>query len=68
MTLLFGLTINLGFGLNYPLLIGKINLQPYSSMFLHPYKISGINYIYFEKDTYGILWDFGLIVQYRFSI
>ena len=63
---------NLSFGLNYKIFSfsnAELILQPYISANLRSYRIAGVynEYLYFFKDTEGYLWDFGMLVQYKFK-
>ena len=62
---------NINIGLNYKIFSfsnAELILQPYISANLRPYRIAGEynEYLYFFKDTEGYLWDFGMLVQYKF--
>ena len=63
--------VNVSIGLNYKIFSfsnAELILQPYVSANLRPYRIAGVynEYLYFFKDTQGYLWDFGMLVQYKF--
>ncbi len=63
--------LNVSIGLNYKIFEfsnAELFLQPYISANLRPYRIAGIynEYLYFFKDTQGYLYDFGMLVQYKF--
>lgn len=67
------LDFNLSMGFNYTLLNKPkytLLVQPFCSLFLRPYTVYGEYYSYlpFNKNTVGHLWDFGILVQYKFQI